>query len=200
MKKLVQCSSAQLELPDCDIRYITNFIEKELAETYFDYLLNYVPWQLDHIKIFGKTYPQPRLTALYGNNGKTYTYSNITMQTVPFNKVLEEIKAQIEPITKVEFTSCLLNLYRSGADSNGWHADDEKELGRNPVIASVSLGQERYFHLKHKERRDLRCKILLEPGSLLIMQGSTQHHWLHQIPKSKKALGPRINLTFRSIK
>ncbi len=200
MKEIVQCSSTKLELPDCDMRYITNFIGKELAETYFDYLLNYVPWQLDHIKIFGKTYPQPRLTALYGNNSKTYTYSSITMRPVPFNKVLEEIKAQTEPIAKVEFTSCLLNLYRSGADSNGWHADDEKELGRNPVIASVSLGQERYFHLKHRVRKDLRYKILLEPGSLLIMQGSTQHHWLHQIPKSKKALGPRINLTFRSIK
>ncbi len=199
MKRQTHHIANALELPDCDIRYIPNFIEKVLADTYFDYLLNNVPWQLDHIKIFGKTYPQPRLTALYGNNGKTYSYSNITMRPIPFNLVIEEISTLLKPYTEVEFTSCLLNLYRTGTDSNGWHADDEKELGRNPVIASVSLGQERYFHLKHKERKDLRYNILLEPGRLLIMQGSTQHHWLHQIPKSKKALGPRINLTYRSI-
>lgn len=190
----------KLALPDCDILYRPNLIEMDLADVYFNYLLNNVPWQQDRIRIFGKTYPQPRLTALYGNNGKPYTYSNITMQPIPFDDPLEKIRALVQPFTDVEFTSCLLNLYRSGSDSNGWHSDDEKELGQNPVIASVSLGQERYFHLKHKKKKDQKYKILLEHGSLLIMQGVTQHCWLHQIPKSKKTLRPRINLTFRFIK
>lgn len=158
-----------------------------------------MPWQQDDIKVFGKIYPQPRLTALYSNNGKPYSYSNITMQPHNFTEVLMEIKKKIETKTDVAFTTCLLNRYRHGKDSNGWHADNEKELGENPVIASVTLGQERYFHLKHRTDKDLRQKLLLQHGSLLVMQGATQNHWLHQIPKTTKPIGERINLTFRVI-
>ena len=100
----------------------------------------------------------------------------------------------------LEFTSCLLNLYRDGQDSNGWHADNEKELGINPVIASLSFGAERMFHMKHRRDRNQKLKLKLEHGSLLVMRGSLQHHWLHQIPKTKKTVGERINLTFRNIK
>jgi alkylated DNA repair dioxygenase AlkB len=100
----------------------------------------------------------------------------------------------------VRFTSCLLNLYRNGRDSNGWHADDEKTLGKNPIIASISLGQERYFHLKHKLKKDLKQKLLLEHGSLLLMKGETQHCWYHQVPKTAKTVQERINITFRVIK
>ena len=189
-----------LQLPDSDIRYFPNFLNSEKANTYFESFRKNVKWQQDNIKIFGKVYAQPRLTALFGNNGKPYSYSNITMQPHEFTRELLEIKKKIELKTDVVFTTCLLNLYRDGADSNGWHADNEKELGINPVIASITLGQERFFHLKHRTTKKHRTKLLLEHGSLLLMQGETQHHWLYQIAKTKKPIGERINLTFRVIK
>lgn len=189
-----------LQLPDSDISYYPNFIETNRANHFFKIIKNDIPWQQDDIKIFGKTYPQPRLTALFGNNRKPYSYSNITMQPHEFTPELLEIKKQIESKTNVIFTTCLLNLYRDGNDSNGWHADNEKELGKNPVIGSVTLGQERFFHLKHRTRKELRHKLLLENGSLLLMAGETQHQWLHQIAKTKKLIGERINMTFRLIK
>ncbi|NAS11837.1 alpha-ketoglutarate-dependent dioxygenase AlkB family protein [Poritiphilus flavus] len=189
-----------LDLPDADISYIPNFLDPAQAGDIFRELRDSVSWRQDPITVFGKTYPQPRLTALYGNNGKPYAYSNITMHPEPFTPEIRILKEGIEALCAVSFTTCLLNLYRDGRDSNGWHADNEKELGRNPVIASISLGQERFFHLKHRNRTELRHKLLLENGSLLLMQGPTQHHWLHQIPKTARTIGERINLTFRVIK
>ena len=115
-----------------------------------------------------------------------------------FTKELHFIKQKIEAFSNSKFNSVLLNLYRHGNDSNGWHADNEKELGPEPIIASVSFGEERWFHFKHKTK-DLKQKILLQHGSLLLMRDSTQEHWLHQLPKSKKILKPRVNLTFRRI-
>ncbi|MEM7381259.1 MAG: alpha-ketoglutarate-dependent dioxygenase AlkB [Bacteroidota bacterium] len=190
----------KLHLPDADISYFPNFLNLSQASDLFRELRNSISWRQDPITVFGKTYPQPRLTALYGNNGKPYSYSNISMKPNPFTSELNELKEGIEAVAGVSFTTCLLNLYRDGRDSNGWHADNEKELGRNPVIASISLGQERFFHLKHRERPELRHKLLLENGSLLLMQGETQHHWLHQIPKTARTIGERLNLTFRVIK
>jgi len=189
-----------LTLPDCNIQYFPNFLSRENATVLFSELKESVPWQQDHIKVFGKTYPQPRLTALYGESDKPYSYSNISMQPHEFTRSLLIIKKEVELKTDAIFTSCLLNLYRDGKDSNGWHADNEKELGKNPVIASISLGQDRFFHLKHRTQKELKHKILLAHGSLLLMQGETQHHWLHQMPKTKKQIGQRINLTFRVIK
>lgn len=188
-----------LELPDANITYYPNFLDLKDVDGYFEVFKNTIPWQQDDIRIFGKTYAQPRLTALFGNNGKPYSYSNITMQPHDFTRELLAIKEKIEVISKNSFTTCLLNLYRDGKDSNGWHADNEKELGENPVIASISLGQERYFHLKHRQRKELKHKLLLEHGSLLLMKGTTQHHWLHQIPKTAKPISERINLTYRVI-
>lgn len=188
-----------LNLPDSEIFYFPHFLTAETANSYFKDFKETVPWQQDDIKVFGKVYAQPRLTALFGDNDKPYTYSGITMQPSSFTPGLLSLKHQIETMANIEFTSCLLNLYRNGKDSNGWHADNEKELGRNPVVASVSLGQERYFHLKHRTKKDLKQKILLAHGSLLLMRGETQHHWLHQIAKTAKPVGARINLTFRVI-
>jgi len=189
-----------LKLPDSNILYFPNFLDASLANQYFQTFKSKIEWQQDDIKVFGKVYPQPRLTALYANNAKPYSYSNITMQPHPFTEELQTIKQKIELKTDVIFTTCLLNLYRNGQDSNGWHADNEKELGKNPVIASITLGQERFFHLKHRNDKSLKHKILLEHGSLLLMQGETQHKWLHQIPKTAKPIKERINLTFRVIK
>ncbi len=197
-----QCAQRRhnLKLPDSEIYYYRNFFNHEEADHYLRIFKTTILWQQDSIKVFGKVHAQPRLTALYGDNDKPYTYSNITMQPRNFTSELKSIKQQIEELCEIEFTSCLLNLYRDGKDGNGWHADDEKELGINPIIASVSLGQERYFHLKHKNTPELKHKILLEHGSLLLMKGETQHNWLHQIPKTARPIGERINLTFRNIK
>ncbi len=189
-----------LELPDSDIRYFPGFLNRQKADFYYTRLKQDTPWRQDMIKVFGKEYAQPRLTALYANNQKPYSYSNITMHPLVFSEELLELKRLISFQSQTEFTTCLLNLYRDGKDSNGWHADDEKELGKNPVIASLSLGQERFFCLKHRKDVKLKHKLLLEHGSLLIMRGETQHFWLHQIPKTAKPVGERINLTFRVIK
>ncbi|MEM7486883.1 MAG: alpha-ketoglutarate-dependent dioxygenase AlkB [Bacteroidota bacterium] len=189
-----------LGLKDSDIRYYPNFLAHEKANTYFKTLKEQTLWQQDKIKVFGKTYDQPRLTALYGNNGKEYSYSNITMQPHVFTPELLQIKSIIEEEANIQFSTCLLNYYRDGKDSNGWHADNEKELGENPVIASVSFGAERFFHLRHQKDKSLKHKLLLEHGSLLLMKGETQHHWHHQIAKTAKKIGERINLTFRVIR
>lgn len=190
----------KIDLPQCDITYYPNFLSPENATELMSILRTSIAWQQDNITVFGKTYPQPRLTALYGNNMQPYSYSNITMYPHPFTKELLEVKTNIESfIFPTEFTTCLLNLYRDGKDSNGWHSDDEASLGKNPVIASVSLGQERFFHFKHKKDKSMKHKMLLTHGSLLIMKGSTQHNWLHQVPKTSRVLGERINLTFRVI-
>ena len=122
------------------------------------------------------------------------------MQPHPWNLILQKIKMYVESVSDTTFTSVLLNYYRDRKDSNGWHADNEKELGTNPVIASVSFGAERIFQLKHNTDKDQKKNILLEHGSLLIMKGTTQHFWKHQIPKTSKPIGARINLTFRIIK
>lgn len=189
-----------LQLIDSDIRYYPGFIDSQKAKSLFDRLRKTVPWQQDEIKVFGKVYPQPRLTAFYGCGQKTYSYSNITMEPNPFTKELLEIKTLLKNLVGMEFNACLLNLYRNGKDSNGWHSDDEKELGTDPVIASISLGQDRFFHLRHKKNKQLKHKLLLQHGSLLLMGGKTQHYWHHQLPKTAKPIGKRINLTFRSLK
>ena len=197
MNTLFQPEPIVLNLPDAEIIYYPYFFDKKEADAIFDELTNEIPWQQDDIKVFGKTHPQPRLTALFGNEGKPYSYSNIKMQPHPWSLLLQKIKSHIESSTNTNFTTVLLNHYRDGKDSNGWHADNEKELGANPVIASVSFGAERSFHLKHNTDKSLKKSIILEHGSLLLMKGTTQHFWKHQIPKTAKPIGPRINLTFR---
>ncbi len=200
MNLLFQSEPITLHLPDAEIIYYPQFFDKKVADTIFNQLKNEIPWQQDNIQVFGKTHPQPRLTALLGNEGKPYSYSNIKMQPHPLNLLLQKIKTNVESITDFNFTTVLLNQYRDGKDSNGWHADNEKELGINPIIASVSFGAERVFQLKHNSIKDQKKSILLEHGSLLIMKGTTQHFWKHQIPKTSKPIGSRINLTFRIIK
>lgn len=199
MDSLFHSEPIQLNLPDSDVIYIPNFFNKTEADKIFMELLNDTPWQQDIITVYGKTHLQPRLTALYGNEGKPYSYSNIKMLPQNWTFLLKKIKFHIESIANTNFTTVLLNYYRDGSDSNGWHADDEKELGINPIIASVSFGAERNFQLKHNNDKTLKKNIILEHGSLLIMKGVTQHNWKHQIPKTAKPVGPRINLTFRVI-
>ena len=196
---LFKQSPIVLDLPDAEVTYYPDFLSKKEATQYFDSIYKDTKWQQDDIKVFGKTYLQPRLTALYASNKNSYSYSNITMYPEVFTFALSEIKTRIEKIVDVTFTSCLLNLYRDGKDSNGWHSDDEKELGKNPIIASVSLGEDRVFKMRNKTDKQLQTKLILSSGSLLLMKGKTQHHWQHQIPKTSKKVAPRINLTYRII-
>ncbi|GGE23605.1 alpha-ketoglutarate-dependent dioxygenase AlkB family protein [Psychroflexus planctonicus] len=186
-------------LPDAKLIFYPNFIEAEEASRIFMDLKNGIPWQHDQIKVFGKTYDQPRLTALFADNEKSYSYSNITMQPHPFEGELQTIKEKVEKLAELKFTTCLLNLYRNGQDSNGWHADDEKELGEFPQIASVSFGATRKFKMRRKDNHKEKFDLELTHGSLLLMLGKTQAFWEHQIPKTKKAINKRINLTFRII-
>ena len=136
---------------------------------------------------------------MYGNEGKSYGYSNIVMHPHAFNNTLTFIKDEIENTINEHFTTVLLNLYRNEKDSNGWHADNEKELGGDPVIASLSLGEERVFQIKHNTNKEVKRSIILQHGSLLVMKNGAQIHYKHQIPKASKSKKPRINLTFRNI-
>lgn len=195
----MQASDLLEHLPDCRLSYRPGFLSPARADALMGHLLESVPWRQDSITLFGKTHPQPRLTALYGEAGKSYSYSGITMHPLPFTPALQELKNSVEAACGQNFSTVLVNLYRDGRDSNGWHADNEPELGPALVIASLSLGATRAFHLKHRRLKDQRVKLQLEAGSLLLMAGETQMHWLHQVPKTSRPVGPRINLTFRKI-
>lgn len=200
MDSLFPKEKITFDLPDAEIEYFPHFFDANRASEFFQRLKNEIPWQQDNITVFGKTHPQPRLTALFGNEGKPYGYSGIVMHPHLWNPLLMFIKSEVDEACSHNFTTVLLNYYRDGKDSNGWHADNERELGRNPVIASVSFGAERSFHLQHNSIKEQKLKINLQHGSLLLMKGTTQHFWKHQIPKTAKPIGPRINLTFRIIK
>lgn len=199
MESLFALDPIKLNLPDATFLYYPNFLTHEKANFLFGKLLLETPWQQDDITIFGKKTPQPRLTALYGNPSKTYSYSGITMQPLPWNPYIWEIKEKLETFVGHSFTTVLLNLYRDEKDSNGWHADNEKELGKDPVIASISLGETRKFQIKHTENKNIKCDLMLEHGSLLVMKEGSQLHYKHQLPKSSQPKNERINLTFRTI-
>jgi alkylated DNA repair dioxygenase AlkB/uncharacterized protein YerC len=177
-----------------------NLFDPEESQNLFLELLNQITWQQENIKRFGKLIPLPRLTAWYGDSSKSYTYSGITMNPLIWTPPLLRIKNKIEKITKHRFNSVLLNQYRHGKDSVAWHSDDEPELGKEPIIASVSFGATRQFMLKHKFKAEKEPITLnLNSGSLLLMKGKTQECWLHQVPKTENEVATRINLTFRTI-
>lgn len=159
-----------------------------------------IEWKQDHIRMYGRMIPLPRLTSWYGDPGNNYTYSGIKSEPNPWNKGLNYIKMEVEKVAKTNFNSVLLNWYRDGDDYLSWHADDEKELGENPVIASVNFGQTRDFVLRRNDNQSIKIVIPLKHGTLLIMRGETQHFWQHSVPKRKKVTGSRINLTFRNIR
>lgn len=179
--------------------YVPNFFNKVTSDKYYEYMLHEIHWKQEEMNMYGKTIKFPRLTAWYGDFDKAYTFSGITLSPNKWTKELSEIKDKIEPKCNVKFNSVLLNQYRNGNDSISWHTDAEKELGRNPIIASVSFGAPRIFQLRHMHSKQ-KIDIELKHGSLLIMLGETQHYWQHQVPKTRRAVHERINLTFRVIK
>ncbi|CAN5174403.1 alpha-ketoglutarate-dependent dioxygenase AlkB [soil metagenome] len=187
------------ELKDLEIKYFPNFLSPPEADLYFTILIKALDWKQYKVKIFGKEIPQPRLSALYAESEVSYTYSGLTLTPNKFSEELLEIRRRLKNIYPIDFTHCLANLYRDGSDSMGLHSDDENELGKDPVIASISLGATRKFKLKHKFEKGLKFDLDLEPGSLLLMAGGTQHYWKHELPKTAKPVGPRINLTYRKL-
>ena len=165
----------------------------------FNALYRTVNWESGSIFIGGKNITIPRLNAWYADKGYTFTYSGIQLKANPWFTELAEIRQYLKQKLELDFNSCLANLYRDGNDSVAWHCDDEEELGRNPQIASISLGAERKFHIRSLHNHNERHTITLPNGSLLIMEGEVQHRYEHQIPKEKHIQTPRINLTFRNI-
>nr|WP_262905429.1 alpha-ketoglutarate-dependent dioxygenase AlkB [Hymenobacter nitidus] len=172
------------------------------ADALFAELEQTIAWRHESIKLFGKLVPQPRLTAWHGDPSARYSYSGLSWEPQPWTPALQALRTLVEEATQTGFNSVLLNLYRAGHDSMGWHADNEPELGPEPVIASVSLGATRRFRLKPRDplaTPHAPVSLELASGSLLLMRGPTQQHWLHAVPKTTQPVGPRLNLTFRRI-
>lgn len=189
-----------ISLPDADVRLCRNFLNASEAQRLFNALMTEVPWKQDFITMYGKRHPVPRLHQWYGEPGLTYRWSGITMEPAPWTPVVLRVREAAEGASDTKFNTVLLNYYRDGNDSVAFHADDEKELGEEPVIASVSLGAEREFLMRHNDgeaRKIPDQSIVLPHGSLLLMCGPTQQNWKHSIPKRKSVKGARINLTFR---
>ncbi|MDZ8223058.1 alpha-ketoglutarate-dependent dioxygenase AlkB [Nostoc sp. ChiVER01] len=188
-----------LSMPDANVILYHNFFNQQESDELFQSLFNEIKWRQDKMKIYGKEVNLPRKTAWYGDRNKSYTFSGIHLEPEPWTPTLLQVKEKVENIAKIKFNSVLLNLYRDGNDGISWHTDAEPELGKNPVIASVSFGGVRRFMFRHKHDKNLKAEIELIHGSLLVMAGVTQHFWQHQIPKTSKKVQPRINLTFRVI-
>lgn len=183
-----------------DIEYIPDFLDINFANRSLEELVAKVKWSQLELQIFGRTVLSPRLSAWYGDKDSVYRYSGLINKPLPWLPNLLFLKNLIEELLRRPFNSVLLNLYRSGSDSMGWHRDNEAELGQNPVIASVSLGGIRRFLLRSREkphRRTIECQP--QNGSLLIMRGDTQRFWRHCVPKTRELVQPRLNLTFRQI-
>lgn len=180
------------------VNYYGKIVTSEKADYYFEKLLHQIEWKNDKAVIFGKEIITKRKVAWYGDKPFEYTYSNTTKLALPWTKELLELKIKIETQTGETFNSCLLNLYHSGEEGMAWHSDAEKDLKKNGAIASLSFGAERKFAFKHKQTQQ-KVELFLEHGSLLIMKDTTQTHWLHRLPPTKKVQTPRVNLTFRTI-
>lgn len=213
-----------IKIPKGEILYAKNFFSKKINDRTVEYFLENdtfdtkatnwreitsedlfkaefknIKWKQDSISLYGKNIPLPRLTSWYGDKGQSYTYSGINSQPNEWNDGLLYIKKQIEKVAEVVFNSVLLNWYRDGDDYLNWHADDEKELGKNPIIASMNFGETRDFIIRKNDDNSKKITIPLEHGTLLIMRGEMQHFWQHSVPKRKKVRGSRFNLTFRII-
>jgi alkylated DNA repair dioxygenase AlkB len=185
---------------DGDVYFFPQLFPVEESDVYFNALQQEIAWRQEPITIYGCTVMQPRLTAWYGDPDKVYSYSGITMQPHAWTATLLKIKQRIETVSPVIFNSALLNLYRDQHDSMGWHRDNEKELGINPVIGSVSFGATRIFQFRYYTDKRLKQSLELTHGSFLLMQGKTQHAWEHSLPKRAGIMGTRINITFRVVK
>ena len=175
-----------------------HFLDRRIADDAFEKIFTENSWEEHDIVVFGKRHREPRLSTWHADGGKEYEYSGLLRTPLPMTPLLISLKKQCEQATGVRFNSVLVNLYRDGNDGVGWHADNEAVNGREPTIASISLGATRRFDLRHRESKET-IKVDLHAGSLLVMSGLSQHCWVHQVAKTKQVVGPRINLTFRRV-
>jgi alkylated DNA repair dioxygenase AlkB len=188
-------------MKDAEVYYLPHLPLSQAPDIMLRRLIDEVVWRAESIVVWGRTYPQPRLIAWYGDAGKNYTYSGIQLTPLPWTQALLDIKSRVEAVVRTDFNSVLVNYYRDHRDSMGMHSDDEPELGKRPILASLSLGEERTFILKHKRDKALKpVRLKLASGSLLLMKGDTQRYWKHGIDKENRPCGPRVNLTFRRIR
>jgi alkylated DNA repair dioxygenase AlkB len=196
----IDCELKDLELPGAELLFCKRVELGCDPDVLLQRLIEDCHWQEETVTLFGKTYRQPRLVAWYGDAGTDYTYSGTRHVPTPWTGELQRLCRRVEKLTGSRYNSVLLNLYRDGGDSMGLHADDEPELGENPVIASLSLGEQRTLYFRHRHRRDRETfNLPLPHASLLVMRGATQRNWKHGIRKSRRPLGPRLNLTFRRV-
>ena len=188
-----------IDIPDGDLTFSRTWRESESVD-WMERLRKEIEWEQHRIKIFGQWVDCPRLSAWYGDLGAIYSYSGLSLTPKAWTPTLLEVHNQLAETIERPFNSVLLNLYRNGNDSMGWHSDDEWELGLNPVIASISLGDSRMMKFRHRSDPEVsKYALELSSGSLLIMAGTTQKFWQHEIPKTKKSVGERLNLTFRFV-
>jgi alkylated DNA repair dioxygenase AlkB len=180
------------------VQYYGKVIQEMVADDYFEKLMQNIAWENDQAIIFGRQITTKRKVAWYGDQAYEYTYSNVNRYALPWTLELLELRQRVEQLTGERFNSCLLNLYHTGEEGMAWHSDDETDLKKNGAIASLSFGAERKFAFKHKQSKE-KVELYLEHGSLLVMKDTTQSHWLHRLPPTKKVSTARINLTFRTI-
>ena len=199
-KTTLDKNSSLIKADNLSVEYIENFFDFDQSQLYMKHLTNDIKWKREKIRMWGREIVTKKRIAWYADEGKSYTYSGSTFHPDQWNELLLEIKKYVEQYIKFQFNSVLLNEYPNGKVGMGWHSDDERELGIDPIIASLSFGANRDFIFKHKTDKSFEnIKIHLKSGSLLLMLGSTQHHWKHSLPKRLKVREPRINLTFRKI-
>jgi|SRR5882724_562087 len=187
-----------LDLPGADVR-LARFCDADAAASWFARLHVEIPWERHRLRMFGREIDAPRLSCWIGDAGTAYTYSRVRFEPRPWTPALAELRMMLCALCIKEYNSVLCNLYRDGHDAMGWHSDAEPELGREPVIASLNFGATRRFRLRHRHDPDARLELDLESGSLLLMAGTTQANYRHDLPRTARVVGPRINLTFRRI-
>lgn len=192
-------SDERLPLADAELRWQPQWLDSATADAWLAALLAQTPWQQPQVFVHGRYHPVPRLLAWYGDAQARYRYAGLSHQPLPWTPLLAAIRGRVEAQAGQPLNGVLLNYYRDGQDSMGWHSDDEAELGCNPLIASLSLGGERRFDLRRVGGSRIEHSLTLGHGSLLVMAGTTQHHWQHQVAKTRKPCAPRLNLTFRLV-
>lgn len=187
-------------IADAELDYLPGWVDAALAERWLQALVEQTPWQQPELFIHGRYHRTPRLTAWYGEPEARYRYSGKVHEPLPWTALLDDIRQRLMAEVGQALNAVLLNYYRDGQDSMGWHSDAEPELGREPLIASLNLGGSRRFDLRRVGATRIEHSLTLEHGSLLVMRGPTQHHWQHQVAKTRQACAPRLNLTFRLIR
>ena len=191
--------SELIELADADLRYFPRWVDADLADGWLSELSTQTPWSQPQIKLYGRSIAVPRLVAWYGDADAHYRYSGFTHEPLAWTPLLADIRQRVQQQVGQRLNGVLLNYYRDGQDAMGWHSDDERELGQQPLVVSLNLGATRRFDFRRKGASRIEYSISLEHGSLLVMSGLTQHYWQHQIARTRKVRAPRLNLTFRQI-